>query len=66
MGLLIVDGCCEIIANLVEGEITEVKNTERDERSPKWSEETLLTKDLSHDYQYYNLGCPFEYLYCWI
>lgn len=30
-----------VIANLVEGEFMQLKNTERDERSPKWSEETL-------------------------
>ncbi|KEY73792.1 hypothetical protein S7711_03097 [Stachybotrys chartarum IBT 7711] len=30
-----------VIANLVEGEFMQLKNTERDERNPKWSEETL-------------------------
>lgn len=29
------------IANLVEGELMQLKNTERDERNPKWSEETF-------------------------
>lgn len=30
-----------VIANLVEGEFMQLKNTEKDERKPKWSEETL-------------------------
>ncbi|KYK54115.1 decaprenyl-diphosphate synthase subunit 1 [Drechmeria coniospora] len=30
-----------VIANLVEGEFMQLKNTERDERSPQWSDETL-------------------------
>lgn len=30
-----------VIANLVEGEFMQLKNTARDEKNPKWSEETL-------------------------
>ncbi|KAF4508083.1 hypothetical protein G6O67_004511 [Ophiocordyceps sinensis] len=30
-----------VVANLVEGEFMQLKNTERDEPRPKWSEETL-------------------------
>ncbi|KAK4676160.1 coq1 putative hexaprenyl diphosphate synthase [Podospora pseudoanserina] len=30
-----------VIANLVEGEFMQLKNTARDERNPQWSEETL-------------------------
>ena len=37
----VVELLATVIANLVEGEFMQLKNTERDERSPKWSEETL-------------------------
>jgi hexaprenyl-diphosphate synthase len=37
----VVELLATVIANLVEGEFMQLKNTERDERSPKYSEETL-------------------------
>ncbi|KAF7562074.1 hypothetical protein G7046_g2063 [Stylonectria norvegica] len=37
----VVELLATVIANLVEGEFMQLKNTERDERNPKWSEETL-------------------------
>ncbi|KAG5916986.1 hypothetical protein E4U42_007426 [Claviceps africana] len=37
----VVELVATVIANLVEGEFMQLKNTERDERSPKYSEETL-------------------------
>ncbi|KAM4065693.1 polyprenyl synthetase domain-containing protein [Hirsutella rhossiliensis] len=37
----VVELLATVIANLVEGEFMQLKNTERDERSPEWSEETL-------------------------
>ncbi|KAL7924739.1 isoprenoid synthase domain-containing protein [Trichoderma austrokoningii] len=37
----VVELLATVIANLVEGEFMQLRNTERDERSPKWSEETL-------------------------
>ncbi|VZH88726.1 unnamed protein product [Fusarium fujikuroi] len=37
----VVELLATVIANLVEGEFMQLKNTERDERNPKWSEETV-------------------------
>lgn len=37
----VVELLATVIANLVEGEFMQLKNTERDERNPKWSEEAL-------------------------
>ncbi|KAG5998627.1 hypothetical protein E4U54_002148 [Claviceps lovelessii] len=37
----VVELVATVIANLVEGEFMQLKNTERDERNPKYSEETL-------------------------
>jgi hexaprenyl-diphosphate synthase len=37
----VVELLATVIANLVEGEFMQLKNTERDERSPKYSDETL-------------------------
>lgn len=37
----VVELVATVIANLVEGEFMQLKNTERDEKNPKWSEETL-------------------------
>jgi len=37
----VVELLATVIANLVEGEFMQLKNTARDEKSPKWSEETL-------------------------
>lgn len=37
----VVELLATVIANLVEGEFMQLKNTERDEASPEWSEETL-------------------------
>lgn len=37
----VVELLATVIANLVEGEFMQLKNTARDERSPKWSEDTL-------------------------
>lgn len=37
----VVELLATVIANLVEGEFMQLKNTERDERSPEYSEETL-------------------------
>lgn len=37
----VVELLATVIANLVEGEFMQLKNTERDERNPQWSEETL-------------------------
>lgn len=37
----VVELLATVIANLVEGEFMQLKNTERDERSPKYSEDTL-------------------------
>ncbi|KAJ3472387.1 hypothetical protein NLG97_g11031 [Lecanicillium saksenae] len=37
----VVELLATVIANLVEGEFMQLKNTERDERNPRWSEETL-------------------------
>lgn len=37
----VVELLATVIANLVEGEFMQLKNTARDERNPKWSEETL-------------------------
>ncbi|KAG6001063.1 hypothetical protein E4U21_004706 [Claviceps maximensis] len=37
----VVELVATVIANLVEGEFMQLKNTERDERRPKYSEETL-------------------------
>ncbi|KJZ78181.1 Putative hexaprenyl pyrophosphate synthase [Hirsutella minnesotensis 3608] len=37
----VVELLATVIANLVEGEFMQLKNTERDERKPQWSEETL-------------------------
>lgn len=37
----VVELLATVIANLVEGEFMQLKNTERDERNPKYSEETL-------------------------
>ena len=37
----VVELLATVIANLVEGEFMQLKNTERDERRPKYSEETL-------------------------
>lgn len=37
----VVELLATVIANLVEGEFMQLKNTERDETSPKWSEEAL-------------------------
>ena len=39
--LEVVELLATVIANLVEGEFMQLKNTARDERSPQWSEETL-------------------------
>ncbi|KAK0384649.1 hypothetical protein NLU13_8735 [Sarocladium strictum] len=37
----VVELLATVIANLVEGEFMQLKNTERDERKPQWSEEAL-------------------------
>ncbi|KAF4974454.1 hypothetical protein FZEAL_8625 [Fusarium zealandicum] len=37
----VVELLATVIANLVEGEFMQLKNTERDERNPRWSEETV-------------------------
>ncbi|KAL0467882.1 isoprenoid synthase domain-containing protein [Neurospora intermedia] len=37
----VVELLATVIANLVEGEFMQLKNTARDEKNPKWSEETL-------------------------
>ncbi|KAM0811426.1 hypothetical protein AB5N19_11782 [Seiridium cardinale] len=37
----VVELLATVIANLVEGEFMQLKNTARDERNPKWSEETM-------------------------
>lgn len=37
----VVELLATVIANLVEGEFMQLKNTERDERRPQWSEEAL-------------------------
>lgn len=37
----VVELLATVIANLVEGEFMQLKNTERDERNPQWSEETV-------------------------
>ena len=37
----VVELLATVIANLVEGEFMQLKNTERDEKNPRWSEETL-------------------------
>lgn len=37
----VVELLATVIANLVEGEFMQLRNTERDERNPEWSEETL-------------------------
>ncbi|KAI9901942.1 hypothetical protein N3K66_003759 [Trichothecium roseum] len=37
----VVELLATVIANLVEGEFMQLKNTRNDERNPKWSEETL-------------------------
>jgi hexaprenyl-diphosphate synthase len=37
----VVELLATVIANLVEGEFMQLKNTARDERNPQWSEETL-------------------------
>ncbi|KAK3191925.1 coq1 putative hexaprenyl diphosphate synthase [Lecanicillium sp. MT-2017a] len=37
----VVELLATVIANLVEGEFMQLKNTERDEKNPKWSEETV-------------------------
>lgn len=37
----VVELLATVIANLVEGEFMQLKNTERDERNPKWSEEAV-------------------------
>lgn len=37
----VVELLATVIANLVEGEFMQLKNTARDERNPKWSDETL-------------------------
>lgn len=37
----VVELLATVIANLVEGEFMQLKNTERDEKNPQWSEETL-------------------------
>lgn len=37
----VVELLATVISNLVEGEFMQLKNTERDEKNPKWSEETV-------------------------
>ncbi|KAI0149104.1 hexaprenyl pyrophosphate synthase [Pestalotiopsis sp. NC0098] len=37
----VVELLATVIANLVEGEFMQLKNTARDERNPKWSEDTM-------------------------
>lgn len=37
----VVELLATVIANLVEGEFMQLQNTERDERNPKWSEDTF-------------------------